>query len=75
MTKSSSAGESTSTVPPVNCKERSLTDLATCIPKGSTVKGVRLEVFSGWAPFPALIKVTWYNLLENLFVKRGGKNS
>lgn len=75
MTKSSSASESTSTVPLMNCKERSLTDLAMCIPKGGVVKGVRLKVFRGRAPFPDLIKATWYNLLENLFVKCRGKNS
>lgn len=75
MTKSTSASESTSTVPLMNCKERSLTDLAMCIPKGGVVKGVRLKVFRGQAPFPDLIKVTWYNLLENLSVKCRGKNS
>lgn len=75
MTKSSSASESTSTVPLINCKEHSLTDLAMCMPKGGVVKGVKLNVFRGWAPFPALTKVTWYNLLENLLVKSRGKNS
>ena len=75
MTKSSSAGESTSAAPLMNCKEHSLTDLAMCIPEDGVVKGVRLKVFRGWAPFPALIKVTWYNLLENLFVRHRGKNS
>lgn len=76
MTKSSSTSGSTSTLLLRNCRERRQTDLAACIPKGGigVVKGVKLKVFRGWALFPALIKVTWCNLLEDLFVKDGGKS-
>lgn len=38
------------------------------------IKGVRLKLFRGWAPFPDLNKVTWHNLFKNLFVKHGRKN-
>lgn len=57
MTKSSSTSGSTSTLLLRNCRERSQTDLAACIPKGGmgVVKGVKLKVFRGWALFPALI--------------------